>query len=91
MTTTKARLLQLEKRRPVKSARMFTYYEGDEYGNLSGPSIEGVQKVRVADFKAGPQDTVFRVVYDDITDRPETTITGPDGYQETVGIDAGKL
>lgn len=88
MTTTKARLTRLEKRRPKPSARIFTYYEGDEYCNLSGADIEGVQRVRVADFKAGPRDTVFHVVYEDDTPLIEMQ-TGD--YCVNIGGDTGEL
>ncbi|MGD0613113.1 MAG: hypothetical protein ABSB41_16565 [Anaerolineales bacterium] len=47
-----------------------------------------MQRVRVADFKAGPQDTVFHVVYED--DAPLTEMqTG--NYSINVGVDAGEL
>jgi hypothetical protein len=70
--------------------RIFIYYEGEEYGNLSGGDVKP-QRVRVADFLATArnEDAVIRVVYED--KKPISNISGPGQHEMTAGIDMMKV
>lgn len=101
MTTTRARLIQLEKlaeEHCPRPAQVFTVYSGPGTDDPDGSKLAATRA------QAGPNDTIFVVCYDDeapienpdapvvdIHGNPVTTITGPNGYQATVGIDAGRI